>query len=185
MKSFHSLLLTMFLFTAAVLMMSPASAQTFSTLYAFTGTGNGEYPAGHLVVGPNGDLYGTAPYNTEPFQGRGVVFRITPGGQETVIDNFSTNKHDGKNPRQGLIADKAGNLYGTTEAGGEYFYGTLFKLTPPQPGSKKWTEEILHSFDRSVDGAAPYGLIMDAAGNLYGFAVDGQGDQTDFLYQAE
>lgn len=162
--------------STVVLVMSPASAQTFTTLYAFTGTANGEYPSeiGSLAVGTNGDIYGTAPYNTEPFKGRGIVFRVTPSGQETVIDNFSSNSPDGKEPFAGLIADKARNLYGTTWAGGAYGWGTAFKLTPPNPGFKKWTETVLHSFDKFSDGGElNQPLVMDAKGNIYGSTIEG------------
>jgi uncharacterized repeat protein (TIGR03803 family) len=177
MKFSCSTLLTVLVFLSqSVLIMSPASAQTFSTLYAFTGTANGEYPSniGSLAVGTNRDVYGTAPDSTEPFKGRGVVFRITPGGQETVIDNFTSNSPDGKEPFAGLIADKAGNLYGTTWAGGADGWGTVFKLTPPKPGLKKWTETILHSFDKFSDGGElNQPLVMDAKGNIYGSALEG------------
>ena len=160
-----------------VLAVNSAWAQTLNTVYVFTGTGKGEYPAdaGTLVVSPNGDLYGTAQWDAEPGKGRGTVFRVTPSGQQTVIDYFSNNP-DGKRPFAGLIADKTGNLYGTTWAGGAYGGGIVFKLTPPKPGLTKWTETILYSFQpfsRGLGLTTP--LLMDAAGNLYGSAPPGAG----------
>ena len=67
-----------------------------------------------------------------------------------------------------LIRDAAGNLYGTTIAGGTGFHGTVFKL------DTAGTKTILHNFGGGSDGNAPHGkLVMDAAGNLYGTAEFG------------
>ena len=87
----------------------------------------------------------------------------------------------GRFPQGGrLIFDAAGNLYGTTEYGGERACsggattcGTVFMLTPSGDGS--WSESVLHSFN-GRDGAHPQGgLTFDAAGNLYGTTYDGGG----------
>jgi uncharacterized repeat protein (TIGR03803 family) len=88
-----------------------------------------------------------------------------------------TNCTDGRQPQAGLIFDAAGNLYGTTAFGGYYGlqtgYGTLFELTPAGGGS--WTEQVVHNFNHDfTDGDEPYaGLIVDAAGNLYGTTSGG------------
>jgi uncharacterized repeat protein (TIGR03803 family) len=79
---------------------------------------------------------------------------------ETVLHSFTGS--DGANPQAGLIADSAGNLYGTTEFGGASGNGVVFKL------SSSGTYTVLHSFTGS-DGANPFaGLIADSSGNLYG-----------------
>jgi uncharacterized repeat protein (TIGR03803 family) len=66
--------------------------------------------------------------------------------------------------------DSAGNLYGTTSAGGTTGNGTVFQLKPGTP----WKETILHSFQNTTDGNTPYaGLVADAAGNFYGAATAG------------
>jgi uncharacterized repeat protein (TIGR03803 family) len=72
-----------------------------------------------------------------------------------------------------LIFDAAGNLYGTTYAGGSGLAGTVFELTPH--GNGVWEEHILHSFKiNPPDGHYPSAsLIFDAAGNLYGTASEG------------
>ena len=105
------------------------------------------------------------------------MFKLAPDGTETIL-HFFTGKHgDGGNPIAGLVADSAGNLYGTTYYGGgscaleqAYGCGTVFKLAPDG------TETILYSFSRKngANGAFPAAsLIFDGAGNLYGTASGG------------
>ena len=89
--------------------------------------------------------------------------------QETVLHQFSGP--DGAKPHAGLISDTAGNLYGTTSAGGLYNAGTVFELVYTGGG---YSETILHSFTGGNDGGSPLSsLAMDAAGNLYGSAETG------------
>ncbi len=89
---------------------------------------------------------------------------------EKVLHNFYNNgAEEGWTPAAGLVMDAAGNLYGTTSAGGIFItYGTVFELSPVPGGG--WSETVLHSFnDDGTDGWTPLaGLIFDAAGNLYG-----------------
>src|ERR1022692_4422046 len=86
---------------------------------------------------------------------------------EKVLYSFSGA--DGANPYAGLVLDAAGNLYGTTYAGGVYGLGTVFKVDPAGH------ETVLHSFNGG-DGANPYaGLVLDAAGNLYCTTYGGYG----------
>ncbi len=97
------------------------------------------------------------------------VSLITLGGQafgatENLVWSFG-NGTDGSAPSAGLIADKSGNLYGTTYQGGANGEGTVFELTP----SGGWSESLLWSFGSGADGQNPYaGLFMDGSGNLYG-----------------
>jgi len=79
-----------------------------------------------------------------------------------VLYNFADTSDD-TGPGFDLIADSAGNLYGTTE------YTTVFQLVRPSTPGGTWTKNVLHRFTGPPDGFAPSGgLIMDAAGNLYG-----------------
>jgi uncharacterized repeat protein (TIGR03803 family) len=86
---------------------------------------------------------------------------------------------DGSYPLAPLVADRNGNLYGTTDLGGgssacEEGCGTVFELVAPSLPSGKWQEKILHAFTGGADGAVPSGgLIFDSAGNLYGTTVEG------------
>jgi uncharacterized repeat protein (TIGR03803 family) len=69
--------------------------------------------------------------------------------------------------------DAAGNLYGTTSAGGTSKAGTVYQLSPDGTGG--WTEKVLYSFlDNSKDGKSPFGkLLMDSAGDLFGATTEG------------
>jgi uncharacterized repeat protein (TIGR03803 family) len=105
-------------------------------------------------------------------------------GPEQILYAFQGG-NDGQNPGGGLIFDSSGNLYGTTEYGGDGACaygiddgcGTVFELS--HNGSGGWTETILYSFQCCTDGNSPdSGLIFDQAGNLYGTtAVGGTYDQ--------
>lgn len=132
-----------------------------TTLYSLTA---GSYAG--VVFDRAGNIYGTT-YD-EGSYGGGTVFELSPsngGWTETVIHNFG-NGFDGNFPIAGLLIDAAGNLYGTTQSGGDYGDGTVFELSP---SAGSWTETLLHSFTGGDDGGDPYGgLIFDSAGNLYG-----------------
>jgi uncharacterized repeat protein (TIGR03803 family) len=87
-------------------------------------------------------------------------------GSEAVLYSFAGGT-DPKFPYAGLIFDKAGNLYGTTEFGGAYSLGTVFEMIHNSDGS--WSSSVLYSFTGGGDGGQPAaGLIFDAVGNLYG-----------------
>ena len=140
---------------------------TETLLYSFNGTSDGSGPGyGDLVFDRAGNLYGTT--TAGGAYGQGAVFKLTPSNgswTESVIYSFS-GYADGGTPYAGVILDNAGNLYGTTSAGGEGGNGTVFELTPSGSG---WIEIVLHAFQDASQGTVPYGgLIFDASGNLYG-----------------
>ena len=103
----------------------------------------------------------------------GVSAAFASGPTEQVLTSFAYATGD--QPDGGLIADKAGNLYGTTPWYGANSGGMIFELTPPAAGGDAWTQTVLYSFHGgSTDGGAPYGtLIFDASGNLYGTTAVG------------
>jgi hypothetical protein len=95
---------------------------------------------------------------------------------EKVLYSFQSGT-DGATPVGAVVFDKQGNLYGTTRDGGSSSCrsvqqcGTVYQLTPPVKQGDPWTETVLYIFkgNTSKDGASPYGgLVIDAAGNLYG-----------------
>jgi len=155
-------------------------------IYRFKGLpGDGAEPgSGILVADSHGAIYGTTigggngPCNYFGLLGCGVVYKLTPtstGYTESVIYNFQGGSDDGANPVYGVILDSAGNLYGTTSAGGSKKCpgggcGVVYKLTLTPSG---YVETVLHKFIGS-DGTYPDSApILDAAGNLYGTTFDG------------
>jgi uncharacterized repeat protein (TIGR03803 family) len=72
----------------------------------------------------------------------------------------------GNGPMGGVVFDNMGSLFGVTAGGGQFFAGTLYRLSPSGSG---WTEQTLHNFTGELDGLYPYGgLIRDTSGTLYG-----------------
>jgi uncharacterized repeat protein (TIGR03803 family) len=163
----------------AMVLMLPAggaAASKYKVLHRFRGPGDGQGPYGGLILDEAGNLYGTT---VGGGTGYGTVFKLTPNSDgswtESVLYSF-TGGEDGDGPIAGLILDEAGNLYGTTQVGGNgcdsYGCGVVFKLTPNSDGS--WTESVLYKFTGGEDGYNIFaGLILDHAGNLYGTAVNG------------
>lgn len=131
----------------------------------------GTFPSAGLLRDAAGNLYGTTIEGGQQY--RGVVFKIDPAGNETVLHSFQPQP-DGQNPWSALVRDSAGNLYGTTVAGGNKKCsgrgcGIVFKLDP------NGIETVLYTFTGGKsDGASPNGpLVFDSAGNLYGTTFDG------------
>src|ERR1022692_444217 len=146
---------------------------TETVLYSFPGQADGANPVAGLAIDAARNLYGTT--SAGGSSGNGTVFKLSPpnllGGKwtESVLYTFGTGT-DGTTPVGSVTLDASGNLYGTTSAGGAYGLGTAFQLTPGTP----WTENKIHAFQNSDDGAVPYaGLIADQSGNFYGAATEG------------
>ena len=144
-------------------------------LHSFGAIGDGAIPGvGALILDSAGSLYGTT--GGGGATGFGIVFKLAPGSdspwKETILYNFKGGA-DGIQPSAGVVMDKAGNLYGTTSAGGTASCGcgVVYKLAPGSNG--KWTYTVLHRFT-GFDGAGPNAnLILDSKGNLYGTTTTG------------
>ena len=140
-----------------------------TVLYTFTGFGpDGGLPDGGLIRDAAGNLYGTCSATIQQPETWGTAFKVDATGNITILHTF-TGKPDGAQPSSGLIRDTAGNLYGTTSAGGATGQGTVFKL------DRAGAETVLYSFTgKNGDGAQPRGgLIRDTSGNLYGITYIG------------
>jgi uncharacterized repeat protein (TIGR03803 family) len=146
--------------------LSPSGAETI--LFDFVNTQKprnweGKSPYGPLLRDANGNLFGeTLGFGKAT---TGSVFKVTPGGIESVLHWFGGRK-DGTFPNPGLVMDAQGNIYGTTSGGGGHEGGSVFELNPAG------AETILYSFGANKAqqyGQAPEGgLALDASGNLYG-----------------
>jgi uncharacterized repeat protein (TIGR03803 family) len=156
-----------------------------SVLYAFTAGNDGGYPYGSVIPDGAGNFYGTAlNYGITASGGIafGVVYKLDAAtGQETVLYGF-TGGADGAYPTAGVIRDAAGNLYGTTSAGGAANAGVVFKLD-----AATGQETVLHSFTGGTDGGYPEGgVILDSAGDLFGTTAGGgaHGEGVVFMLDA-
>jgi uncharacterized repeat protein (TIGR03803 family) len=137
--------------------ITPAGAET--VLYSFAGgLDDGQEPyAGLIDVG--GTLYGTT--IGAGAHGAGIVFSITPSGEEKVVYSFAGSPQDGEEPYSSLL-DVNGTLYGTTYAGGPEYGGTVYAVTT------SGSETVLHDFAGSGDGFNPYAGLINVKGTLYG-----------------
>lgn len=165
-----------------------------NTLFTFDPLGgsltNGYYPWSGVVFGPEWALYGTTYAGGS--LGYGLVYRLTPAGTvcktslcpwtETILYNFAGGSSDGATPGLGDVAfDRAGNLYGTTMGGGTSGKGVVYKLTP---SNGSWSEQVIYNFSGGSDGSVPWsGVILDAAGNLYGTTAAGGGFGGGTVYE--
>jgi len=144
-------------------------------LHDFTYLGRyGASPLGGLLRDQNNNLFGTTARGGLGCGGCGcgTVFEMPGSGNFASLYAFTyngpTNLDPG--PQNTLVADAAGNLYGSTVQEGAYGYGTVFELTPTLGG---WIYTDLYDFTGGNDGSAPSGLTMDANGNLWGTASGG------------
>jgi uncharacterized repeat protein (TIGR03803 family) len=155
-----------------------------TVLHNFGNGTDGAGPIGDLIFDASGDLYGVT--RSGGPAGLGTVYELTPtasGWQETVLHNFAGGS-DGENSAMGVVFDKAGNLYGTTEYGGDVGgkycptgCGTVFTLTH---SGTAWNYSVIHNFEYYPDGDDPggthlpgNGLVFDGQGNLYGTTYNG------------
>ena len=142
-----------------------ANAQTYQNLVSFVGS-NGccpQYPA-MMAQGRDGNLYGTTP--TGGLNNVGIVFKVTPAGNQSILYQFDTTH--GSSPNGGLVLGVDGNFYGTTQLGGANGYGNIFKITPTG------VLTVLYSFTGNADGGYPVApLTLAANGLFYGTSYPG------------
>jgi uncharacterized repeat protein (TIGR03803 family) len=178
-------------FAVCGLLATAAFAQTYTMLDSFClqsapgCSADGAYPAGGLVQGIDGNLYGTASEGgTYNF---GTLFKMTPSGVLSTLYNFCPHGRpcaDGESPAAGLVQVANGDFYGTTQIGGAgctYGCGTVFKIT--HDGQLT----TLHQFcleSGCVDGAAPSAaLVQGADGYLYGTTAGGGVNNSAVCFQ--
>jgi len=189
-----SIRFTLLLSLLAIFAISASAVDTQTILYTFQGVhthqADGANPESGLIADSAGNLYGTT-YNgggcPAPFtQGCGIVFELSPQSNgsytKTTLYAFQ-NQSDGGSPTGDLVFDSAGNLYGTTEYGGTlggnctYGCGTVYELSPSSSGG--WTETVLYSFPGGTGPKYPLGsVVFDPSGNLYGTSFTGGTDSS-------
>jgi len=154
--------------------LTPGVSET--VLYRFTGGVDGDEPTAPLVLGRDGNLYGTTQsggltdYNPETgLYGYGTVFQITTNGH--LITLYAFHGADGSTPMGPLVQGADGEFYGTTKSGGTNDWGTVFRI------NSAGTLTTLHQFDGD-DGAGPRGgLVLGSDGAFYG--TTSVNDQTE------
>jgi len=170
--------------------------ETVLHVFGAFGSNDGTQPFSSLAFDSAGNLYGTTNQGgggvggTFCLNGCGTVFELSPNSDgswtESVIHSFTgdAGSSDGQNPHGGVVFDAAGNLWGTTENGGNMEAclqfidvtgcGTAFELTPQSNG--EWTESTVFEFSGENSGFNPWdGMVIDKAGNLYGMVTNGGG----------
>ena len=157
----------------AVYQLSPPVIEggtwTEAVIFSFSGP-DGFWPSGRLLLGQNGELFGTT-YLGGSLQA-GTVFQLTPPSQsgatwsESVLYNF-TGGDDGGNPIAGVMHGSMGRLFGTTSTGGSGQSGVIFRLDPPANDGDPWTELVVASFDGS-NGYHPVGSLCRRGNAIYG-----------------
>ena len=147
-------------------------AQTLTTIGNFTGNAGGAWPDGVLVLGNDGNLYGTTHFGGT--QSDGTVFKMTPAGVITTMYSFcsQTGCTDGEYPIAGLVLATDGSFYGTTYLGGTHNGGSIYRIT------SAGTLTTLYSFCAQAgctDGKYPYAgaLVQGGDGDLYGTTQGG------------
>lgn len=164
-------------------------SNTVTTLASFDGA-NGNEPTGDLILDSDGNLFGTTyfggTYSGSSGQAVGTVFEL-PNGSSTITDLVTFNNSEqgallGYLPASGLFKDSQGNLFGTTTAGGEYGYGTVFEI-PNGTTTLTVRASFFSSHDR-VLGATPFAApIEDRYGSLYGTTTQGGAYDKGTVYE--
>ena len=177
--------------TVFQLVPQPNGTYTKTILHTFTGNrSDGGVPVGTLALDAVGNLYGVTEQggsgscSTVLGAGCGVVYRLSPGSNHTftytIIYMFGTGfaSDDGSYPNAGVVLDSAGNLYGTTEFGGDFVCdcGIVYQLQPTVQG--QWTENILYSFIGVSQGGGDVSfpasdVTLDRNGNIFGSTTGG------------
>ena len=161
-----------------VYQLTPQSNGTWSEkiIYAPTGVDGLNGPFGGLVLDTAGNLYSAFTFG---------IFELMPekngNWTEKTLYRF-VGSPDGAYP-EGVISDKVGNPYGTTNSGGVH-RGTVFELSPGSNGS--WSERVLHRFQPDgIDGIFPqFGTVaVDSSGNVYGTTPQGGGSSQGVVFE--
>jgi len=166
-----------------------AQTQTYEVIHNFTGGADGEMPLAGLSIDAAGNLYGTTHSGaTSPnCFACGVVFRVSPKGSGWIfstLHTFQGGGDDGASPSAKVIFGPDGNLYGSTNYGGSFSLGTVFRLQRPARACVStncpWNLTVLYSFYNTY-GAND--IVFDQAGNIYGTTSQGGINDRGTVYE--
>lgn len=173
MRNIHSILAIAVFVVFVFCIPQVGTGQTFSVLYSFTGGQDSRLPLGNVVQDSEGNLYGTATGWPTDY---GVVFKLIPSGQYTVLHRF--NLTDGAEPVGSLVLDSNGFLYGVCATGGQHNTwsanqpwcgdGVIYKIRTD--GSNF---QVIHYFDFYQGKSPQSALLLDSQGYLYGTTYQG------------
>ncbi len=157
-------------YVGGVFKVTPAGVVT--VLHTFTSDPDGASPQSGVILGKDGNFYGTTEFGGifDGYSGYGTIFKITPSGKETILYSFSSTDY-AAHPTAPLIESTDGNFYGVISGCAEFGCGgvnDLFKITPTG------TLTVLQKFTGTANGSYPYWpLTQDTNGILYGLAQQG------------
>ena len=160
-------------------------AGTESVVWSFGGSAEGYLPAPNLIVGSDGNLYGTTEGGGA--NGGGTLFKFAPAGTLSVLWAFGAGS-DGNGPWTGVTQGTDGNFYGTTVSGGtiqtcgagyDFGCGTIFRVTPAGE------ETVLWDFGFGGNGAQvfPLSLVQSSDGSFFGVTSTGGPVAGGTIYQ--
>lgn len=155
------------------------SSNTLVKLVDMYGEDYGEYPDGTLSLGPDGKLYGQA-YSGGKYDA-GIMF-VYDLADMTFTKCFDfESAADGAISFSGLMMASDGMIYGTTQYGGQYRAGTIYRINP---ANRQF--ELIFEFDLFSSGGGPmYGLMQAADGFLYGATPFGGTVNSGALYRMD
>ncbi len=139
-----------------------------SLLYSFgTNANDGVYPAAAVLLGSDGNWYGTT--SGGGLHDAGTIFTVLPSGTESVLYSFGATSSDGITPLAGLIQGSDGYFYGTTQLGGANSAGTIFRF------STGTGEQVIYSLGSTTqDGQYPEAALLQGSdANFYGTTKNG------------
>jgi uncharacterized repeat protein (TIGR03803 family) len=184
MKPFR-IVSTLILPALLLLALTAQAADKETAIFNFNAGQGGSDPAGHyphgtLIADQAGNLYGST--QSGALSNQGAVFQLAPngsGGWNLNVIYTCASTQDCSDSAGTLSMDSSGNLYGTT------IFGGVFELSPD--GSGGWTASTLYKFTGGVngyDGFAPLaGLVVDAAGNVFGANFDGGINNQGYVFE--
>lgn len=136
------------------------------------GTTDGSTPEGSLILGSDGNLYGTTTFGGGAQLGNGTVYKLDPTTHQLTIVADLPGPNPAVFPNTALLQGADGNFYGGTES---FVPGGMFMVTP----GGQFT--LIYSFSGNAFLAGP--LIQGSDGNFYGVSAGGGASNVGYVFQ--